>query len=1247
MMSSVSDPVRGIKLKVSLSSWRGESGGPSRADSEVDVRQPLEMATEAMRDPFLLQAGPRAGHLPSPGLSFLTPAPAQGGRGVHEGGRAEAPPLRHSNTPRHSGPEHEAGLSAPPPRPRSRPARPPPPPRLAAERSPPPPPRAGGRPGRWGARTVPAGLSLRALPPPGRKARRTPLPRGETARLRGSGALGGLRLPPGRPGPRLPSPRPKQGHAQSLTRDRHFSELRPRFWRAADFRPRKRFQLTGGGGEAMQECLLPRMDSGIRYNTLEEKVSLSSSDSESGNMDLQLSNLERIKKDLSNNPELTDSDISDTPGTSQKSVTRNIIYSQTEGPPGVVIIESMIKSIQDYLNGDQKSDVEKLTFLRCLSTLSRTLPYEETSELFIHKHLSEILDAITILIQQESLHSLLSPVRQEVFIAITDLSYQDINLLLGSEDKFDLFNVLIKSIITLPSIKTLNILQTVMPSRQYNTESLYRHTFQAFCEMLQCLVIQDPHLENLDQILEHMEPWLQSTKDHERERATASMSQLLGCLDRHLSLQPPLLFQKLGNLVALMALLCGDPVEEVAQEAAEGTYHLFNITLRLKSFTNNTRNRSNIKEAIKKCKEFPEVYSTKEFYSNPLRIAQVFEVFLNPNELVQFIVTTLDGLKNLKHPCTQQSAGKLLVTLVKCAETRFEKVSDIMEAICVRLPVISQPSARQQAMSIVSLFISKPKYTDVVLNHLLFYPIPFDRHLAELWRNIEADLPNTTWILWRLLRKLQKSHSVIQKKMDYVAVAVTHPVSPLLYQNPPVTDQVTDALYEVFVGNKLQAAMYRLFPQLLMALLIQIHHSIGITMSDVTGPKDVYTRQEMISTSTPLSLAIQATKTLLLRATCWYEFTTMEKKKGWNLLGGENFHLEGVSLLANVLLERHDFLANKVLYLLVPLLNQGNEKHKLTSTAFFVELFPSPLIKRLPGIYTITRLKEWLHHENQQFRILSLKGIDNLLCYHQRKVEAFKDMIPVILNSLSETNERIVLLSIRILRSLLVTMNSTTLKTTIKTLFSLFSDVRPNIHLLAVKVFGDSIKMVKHKDKKDIEDQILESLIPLILHLQDEDNIIAEMFVPNFNPSQESRRVLIICCQFLKWKLPREVYSKDPWYCDSSGIGVVCKFLEQKCRGKCNIMMQTMKYIQSNQVYLRRSAIFFTGLLAKYMDHSELRMKGTDWIEDVLRPLMHDPEPSVRIIASQALCRVQTAGGEPEPRPSVCRLRMFFSCILS
>ncbi|XP_064429213.1 protein MROH8 isoform X4 [Mirounga angustirostris] len=999
-----------------------------------------------------------------------------------------------------------------------------------------------------------------------------PLPhRGRNSRVAGSRVAStslprATAHPPRRAGRGAPS----SSHAQRLTRRRHSSEqVPPGPEPEADFRSGKWLQERAGGDTRdSRQAARAGMGSRHRICSREEVVIPCASDNDSGSVDLQLSNLENIEKDPSS-LELTDSNISDIVELSREPLTDSFRRLTQKDPLSEAIVERLIQSIQEVFDGELQSELEKLTFLRSLSSLSRTLPYDDTTESFIHSHIEDIVCILNMLVEEEPVHSLLSSVLQEVFVTIADLSYQGVHLLFGSEDGADLFSLITKSIITLPSVTTLIQLQEIMPSGSYNTECLYRQTFQAFSEMLQSLVVEDPHLENLDTIFKQMDPWLQSTKDHERERATASMAQVLKCLSRHLSLKLPLRFQRLGHRVALLALLCGDPVKEVAEEAAAGTHYLLHVTLRLKCISYD-KNHPSLRRTMKKCRELLELYNIKRFYSCPFKIAQVFEVFLNSNELCQFVMTILDSLENLKHPSTQQSAGELLLTLVKNAESRFEKVPEIMGVICARLCIISQPRVRRQIINTVSLFISRPKYTDIVINHLLCHPVPYDRHLAELWRTLEVELPSTTWILWRLLRKLQKCHNApTQEKMAYVAVAAT------------------DALYEVFVGNRLRAATFRLFPQLLMTLLIQIHHSIGLTMSDVAIPSGLYTEQEMSSEVTPLCFAIQATKTLLLRTLCWQEFNIMEKNKGWTLLEGKECHLQGVSLLANALLERNRLLAHKVMYLLVPLLNRGNDKHKLTSAGFFVER------------------------------------------------EGIKSLLPCILDLLCETDEKIVLLAIQILLQLVGTMDFTTLTAMMKTLFSLFGDVRPAVHRLSMTLFGASIKSVKHTDKKGVENQVLDSLVPLLLYSQDENDAVAE----------ESRQVLTICAQFLKWKLPQEVYCKDPWYISPREAGAVCRFFGKKCQGTVNLLAQTLMFSKNAKLPIRRAAVLFVGLLLKYVDHSELRMKGTDWIENDLRDLLGDPEPSLRIIASRALFRVQKVGAEPDPRQSVCGLRNLIRCL--
>lgn len=378
---------------------------------------------------------------------------------------------------------------------------------------------------------------------------------------------------------------------------------------------------------------------------------------------------------------------------------------------------------------------------------------------------------------------------------------------------------------------------------------------------------------------------------------------------------------------------------------------------------------------------------------------------------------------------------------------------------------------------------------------------------------------------------------------------------------------VTDALYEVLMGNKLRAAAFRLFPQLLMTLLIQIHHSIGLTMSDVSIPSGLF--------------AIQATKTLLLRTLCWQEFSIMEKNGGWTLLKGEG-HLQGVFLLANALMERSHLFAYKIMYLLVPLINRGNDKHKITSAGFFVELLRSPMARRLPRVYSTIRLKTWLNEESKLFRILALRGLRNLVGHREMR-EDIKSLLPCILNSLYETDERIILLAIQILLQLVRTLDSSTLATMMKTLLSLFGD--------------------------------------------------------------ESRRVLTLCARFLNWKLPREVYCKDPLYIKPNEVRRVCKFFGERSKGKIDILDQTLTYSKDPKLPIRRTAVLFVGLLSNYVDASELKRKGTDWIENDLRELLQDPEPSLRIIASQALFRIQRVGNIPETEISVSWMRKLLGCL--
>ncbi|KAG6929016.1 maestro heat like repeat family member 7 [Chelydra serpentina] len=87
------------------------------------------------------------------------------------------------------------------------------------------------------------------------------------------------------------------------------------------------------------------------------------------------------------------------------------------------------------------------------------------------------------------------------------------------------------------------------------------------------------------------------------------------------------------------------------------------------------------------------------------------------------------------------------------------------------------------------------------------------------------------------------------------------------------------------------------------------------------------------------SSAVEAIKMLLLCVGCRFELTVMEEEQGWILLQSPKDHLHGVSLLARSILQNACPETTRMLLdLVIPLLDRGDKKHRLTTMAFYVEV---------------------------------------------------------------------------------------------------------------------------------------------------------------------------------------------------------------------------------------------------------------------------------------------------------------------
>uniref|UniRef100_A0A674HWQ6 Maestro-like HEAT-repeats domain-containing protein n=1 Tax=Terrapene triunguis TaxID=2587831 RepID=A0A674HWQ6_9SAUR len=274
------------------------------------------------------------------------------------------------------------------------------------------------------------------------------------------------------------------------------------------------------------------------------------------------------------------------------------------------------------------------------------------------------------------------------------------------------------------------------------------------------------------------------------------------------------------------------------------------------------------------------------------------------------------------------------------------------QGIChSQLRAIHHSHARQVVM--MALCLLARAFMEEVSTALLKCPLPLDRDAAGMWRtlaNTEA-ICHSHRLLDVLLKELQERPSTSEDRAFIIPLAAA------------------SALCEVLSVSMCTRTVTRFYPHLLMALLVQVHYTIGLSLPDTSV-------KQAPSLTLPHGCVVKTVKTLLLKMGCHYEFTSVEKEGGWALLTSSEEHHRGVGLLGICLLpQSHGPLFLRILYLLVPFLERGDKQHKLTVMAFFVELLHMPQAKRLPEKYSVLRLLKGLTDPDPVIRALCVKGL--------------------------------------------------------------------------------------------------------------------------------------------------------------------------------------------------------------------------------------------------------------------------------
>ncbi|XP_038393371.1 maestro heat-like repeat-containing protein family member 7 isoform X19 [Canis lupus familiaris] len=842
-------------------------------------------------------------------------------------------------------------------------------------------------------------------------------------------------------------------------------------------------------------------------------------------------------------------------------------------------------------------------------------------------------------IQEEPLDSLSSTVRWQAMETLTQLSHTQ--PILGWQERSELVDTCVKSVFSLPSVQAM---QEKDEAKAEAIQKLYQQTLDALQTLLNALFVEDPTPAGLKSILEPLGPWMNSGKAHERARAVNSNVSVLN----HTLLTLPFFmssgFPALGLLLGRLILRIGDPDEEIGREALDGIIILYTI-LELQKRTRD-KEETNKEELYESNKRFLGPYNPVSPCQNILRVIAEFGDFLGPQQVKDLLLAALEGLKGSSETRGKDS-GEMMqlaseVTLSSVLEWYrhrvLEVIPEIMQGIYVQLSHIQEPRAREVALLPVSLLASS-FMTEVVVA-LLTCPLPLDSNGAEMWRQLILRKPSCDVrdLLDLLLTSLKEKPFTKKGRASIVPLAAA------------------SGLCELLSVNSCVGRVRRIYPQLLLALLIQVHYHIGLNLPGRMAFRKDTKKDTQPSVFVPVRWVVKVVKTLLLRMGCSYEATFLEDQGGWELMGQAENHHRGVSLLARAMVHYSCQELCRILYLLIPLLERGDEKHKITATAFFVEvprgsrhgLLQMEQVRRIPEEYSLGRMAEGLNHQEPIMKVLCIRGLV-ILARRTEKTAKVQALLPSMVKGLKSMDGLLVVEAAHNLKTILKGQDrkltdSSVYVEMLQILLPHFSDAplppsewkegcvppwgaqrqppggesmpqpldlpqsREDVRSSCINLYGKVVQKLRSPRTPAMEEQLISTLVPLLLTMQE----------GNAKVSQKCMKTLFHCSCFMAWELPKRAYSRKSWDNQQQTVAKICKYLVTTHQDSAfTFLSQSLEYAKNSRASLRKYSVMFIGSLVPCME-SIMTEDRLNEVKAALEDLRHDPEALVCIYAAQA-----------------------------
>ncbi|XP_048215211.1 LOW QUALITY PROTEIN: maestro heat-like repeat family member 5 [Perognathus longimembris pacificus] len=891
-------------------------------------------------------------------------------------------------------------------------------------------------------------------------------------------------------------------------------------------------------------------------------------------------------------------------------------------------VDNILSRMVFYFRCSTWDDILKQSFLTATSMLLAAICRSQGAQSYEFSQTGELLECLTVLMEKEPQDTLCCHSRQEAITIITNLC--ELRPPMDTDRKSRLLSACLHSVFVLPQSDTLEK-HTCHSREAHNIQVLYRQTTEALDHMLQSLFTQNPTPDELHLLLSHIYVWLASEKTHERQRAIQSCVCLLEFVNHNHYLDVSGNFERIGQLVGMLGILCQDPDGTTQYHSLEGVGHLYQLLTpqeeepsqvewpsaqepsqtqadRATLWSNGDQGAATL---------VPQETAPQKEHVFQLGSSHAIKVLIGRlamAELTDLVWTVIDGLGSVG-PFRVQAAAQLLLSVIQEHGDKLETVAEMGQAIHQHLCTMGNAPAKEQALQAVTLLARN--HTPELVAAFLDFSIPLDSHAFRLWRALGAEEPVSSLVLavlltWLRVRPLPSSPrgSPLPREMTYLRSLAA-----------------MNTLHELQFAREFKKAVREAYPELFLALLTQVHYVLELNL-----PTEALAKQpegEAAPSPQRCSTSVEALKSLLSTTGHWHEFAHLELQDTWEYFTSIHTYDQGVGLLARAMVQNHCRQVKALLGHLLPRLQSREERERKAAIFIFIEFLYSPtLLEVLSRYQALTILAQGLEDPSLKVRVVSLQGLGNIL-FHPEKRSLLRRQIPPFLAGFFHKSESMVVGVMKTVSDVLRRLGAQgagapSLSVAINAR-SFFDDERDAIRAAAMALFGELVATVAGRELRGLRTQVCQSMLPLLLHLKDQCPAVVT----------QAKFAFYRCAVLLRWPLQHTLFCTLAWERGLSARHFLWTCLMTRSQEDFGIhLSQALSYLHSRHRHIKTWAALFIGYTTCY--HPEAVSQMTNDIDGsccfavTFEDLRKDPEPGIREFASRLLSFFREVSARPQ-----------------